>query len=436
MLIVRHYLRIANKIPVLEDSLWSLVGNVVGRGLALAASIIVARFLGSNAFGEYSIIKATMVSLAILSTFGLGYTATKYIAEYRSNNPKLVSYISRSLQLVTLFVGSVFALAIYIFSDEVASLLLNEPSLSDSVRILSGFVLFNSLAITQVGILAGFGKFKLIAKVNSSVGLVVFILGTSLTYWKGLEGALIALMLAEIFSCLFAYFSIKSIAGEVKEINRKIILKLIYFSIPVALQEISYSVVSWGYKILLVRMASYADMGIYTAASQWGAIIIFIPGLLRNVVLSHMSSVLADKEKHNSLLRLFLGINFSVTFLIALVFYFFSDYLIAMYGSSFEGFETVITVVVITTIFVTLSNTYTQAYMSRERNWLMLLFRFIRDIVIFILAWWFLSTNSGNDGAFYLAMSELVANAIFLAMVAWFYEFKINEDVICEKSTN
>ena len=71
----------------LNDSFWALSGNVAGKGLALVAGIVVARLLGRDLFGEYGLIKSTLIGISILSTFGLGYTATKFVAEIRTSEP-------------------------------------------------------------------------------------------------------------------------------------------------------------------------------------------------------------------------------------------------------------------------------------------------------------------------------------------------------------
>ncbi|HIX44931.1 MAG TPA: oligosaccharide flippase family protein, partial [Candidatus Barnesiella excrementipullorum] len=38
---------------IFKDSFWALLGNVLGKGLALIAGIVVARFLGNETYGEY-----------------------------------------------------------------------------------------------------------------------------------------------------------------------------------------------------------------------------------------------------------------------------------------------------------------------------------------------------------------------------------------------
>ena len=72
------------------DSFWALFGNISAKGLALIAGILVARFLGSEVYGEFGLIKTTLMSLALFSTLGLGFTSTKFIAEYKLKNPEYI----------------------------------------------------------------------------------------------------------------------------------------------------------------------------------------------------------------------------------------------------------------------------------------------------------------------------------------------------------
>ena len=56
---------------LLKDSSWSLIGNIVGKGFSLIAGIVVARCLGKEVYGEYGIIKSTLLMIALFSSFGL-----------------------------------------------------------------------------------------------------------------------------------------------------------------------------------------------------------------------------------------------------------------------------------------------------------------------------------------------------------------------------
>ena len=64
-----------------SDSFWALVGSAAGRGLSFIAGVAIARMLGSELYGEYGTIKNTLMMIAIFSSLGMGYSATKFIAE-------------------------------------------------------------------------------------------------------------------------------------------------------------------------------------------------------------------------------------------------------------------------------------------------------------------------------------------------------------------
>lgn len=65
-----------------KDSFWAVFGNGIGNALLLLSGILIARFLGKDLYGEYGVVKTTMFYVASFATFGLGFTSTKYIAQY------------------------------------------------------------------------------------------------------------------------------------------------------------------------------------------------------------------------------------------------------------------------------------------------------------------------------------------------------------------
>ena len=54
----------------------------------LIASMVVARILGKNEFGELGMIQSTVGMLGVFAGFGLGLTATKHVAELKHSNPE------------------------------------------------------------------------------------------------------------------------------------------------------------------------------------------------------------------------------------------------------------------------------------------------------------------------------------------------------------
>ena len=413
------------KSRLINDSFWAIFGNVVGKGLSLLAAIIIARILGKEIYGEYGILLGTISSIVIFSNFGLNYTTTKYIAQYNKSKPELLPHIIKLCLNLTLIFSILCMVILLVFSEYVATHFFESPKLAVLLQLVALSIPFTSLYRTQLGIMAGFGEFKTMAKINTFIGIATFSVGISLTYFYGLLGALIASILLGIFNTLLCrYFIKKNMTANLVESKEKIsVSEILNFSIPVALQEALWSIINYSYGLLLVKFSTYGEMGLHSAAMYWSAMVLFVPGILRNVVLSHLSASLDDNKRRFRILRIILFFNFITTFSIALVFYLFSGYIVSIYGSNFAGLKDVINIAMFTTVFISLSNVYSQAYMSENRNWLMLFFRIIRDLSILFVAYYLIVDQDGIEGALSLAKSTLWANIIFLMLMGGVYEY-------------
>ena len=178
-----------------KDSFWALAGSALGKGLSLLAGIAVARFLGKEVYGEYGTIRTTLFYIAIVSTFGFGYTATKFVADYISEKPEKLKSLVWTFLKITLVFSGLLALVQIIFAASIA-LFIDAPNLEFQLRFFSLLIILNGLQTTQIAILSGFKKFKETAKINIYTGFVVFIGSIIMTWFWGLTGALGALMLS------------------------------------------------------------------------------------------------------------------------------------------------------------------------------------------------------------------------------------------------
>lgn len=413
------------KNKLFADSLWSLLGNGIGKGLALIAGIFVARFLGKDIFGEYGIIRNTLLTIGIFSTFGLGYTSTKFIAEFKRSSSEKIPYFISISNKITIFFSSIMSGLLFFFADHISSTWLNAPHLGLALRILSVLIIFNAITTTQVGILSGLGKFKQIAQINSLIGILTFLFSVALTYIYDLTGALLALLIVQIINCIFNYYAVRNEVVPLKTSkipsDYTLLKDTLTFSTPIALQEAVYSITSWLSSLLLIKYATYGDLGMYTAAMQWNAIILFIPGILRNVVLSHLSGKNNDTIGHNKILNQTIKINFIATLFPCLIVILFSNILSKSYGETFEGLGIIISLSVFTTIFTSISNVYAQAFTSMNKNWLMLIIRFMRDfftIVFFLI----LLKYFKFSGVYSMIISGLVFSGLFLVICYVFYK--------------
>lgn len=427
--IINQCFRIINS-RLFNDSLWSLIGNVIGRGLSLIAGILVARILGRYIYGEYGIIKTTLIYLEIFSTFGLGYTATKYLADYKNNKRESVRIISKIAKKITLLTSGIMGVSLFIFANEIA-ILIEAPQVSIALRIASIGVVLNAYNAAQIGILSGFSAFKTNA-INTTVsGILNFVCTVILTYYYGLNGAIIALVLSYGFQCILNAISINKLMkafpmGSV--IEKGLQKELFMFSLPIALQESLFSITNWLVSFMLIRLVGYGELGLYSAAGQWGAIIAFIPGILRNVTLAHLSGS-KDKNTHTRTINIMVSVNTCCTAFISVVIIIAANYICSFYGETFTGLKNVLIITVLIPIVSSISNVYVQEFMSIGKNWLVFICKLLRDIFILIITT-ILIIEFNFKGALTLTSVTLIITTMY-TLVLYYYIRQQNKYDFC-----
>lgn len=419
-------MRVLTKIKgqqIFKDSFWALLGSVVGKGLSLLGGIIVARLLTKEIYGEYGIIKNTLYYIAIFSTFGLGFTATRFIARYVNSAKEKVYSIVRITRYITFFTSGFIALLLLIFSKSIATFL-DAPHLFQPLRIAAVAIIFNAIDAAQVGLMAGFGAFKESARNTVISGVANFITSLILTYFYGLIGSIVALVLSFAISCVLNRITINRLLQSyphIKVDEVETFKQLISFSLPIALQEGLYSLTHWGNVVIFVKLAGYGELALSSAASQWQAIILFIPGVLRNVTLAHLSRNVHSASSHNNTVSTMLKINFGASFIPFIVIVFLSNFISSFYGESFGGLSVVLVLSVAIAIPNCLSNVYSQELISRADNWFLFWIRLSKDLLTLIIVS-LLLYRFELPGAITLCLVTLIIQTLYLVLLHVHYK--------------
>ena len=357
---------------------WSMAGAVISRSLGIISSIVVARTLGKVGFGELGIIHSTVMMFQIFAGFGLGLTATKYVAEYRRTDPQKAGRIIAMAWMVSAVTGSICAIALFIFAPWLAAHTLAAPHLSGLLRITAIALFITALNAAQGGALSGFEAFKTIATRNLIAGLFSFpimITGVLLAGLKGAVWATVVSCAANWFICHLAVrkearrFNVPlSFSGCLQE------LPLLWrFSLPAVLGGMMVTPVNWACNALLVNQPDgYEEMGIFSAANQWYNMLLFLPGLLGGVVLPVLSERLGQKDTKQSLKTMVLAIKVNALLVLPLVLIasIASPYIMSLYGDGFRSGWPTLVVVLLTAGLLAVQTPVGQIIAASGRMWI------------------------------------------------------------------
>jgi O-antigen/teichoic acid export membrane protein len=406
-----------------RGTFWSVVGSLLARAFGLFASVLVARALGKVQFGELGIIQSTISLFGLFAGFGMGLTATKYVAEFRSSDQKRVAGILSDTALFSWVSSGVLALCLFVCAPWLASHTLAAPHLSGPLRWTTPLLFLTGWQGAQLGALAGFEAFKKIAQLSALSGLVNFPLVVGGALLWGLNGVIWGAAVAQFVSCGLNSWAIRktaSEAGVILNFRPKVCdFRLMWgFSFPALISGAMVVPVNWLCNAILVNQPSgYAEMGLLNAASQWRSAILFLPSIVSSVSLPLLAGLRgsSDSTRATRLVWNGLRLNAGTALLAVLGISLSSPLIMSSYGMASARANLTLILLCFSAWLSGTIGVMGQYITSRGMMWWGTFLNMIWGCALVSAAW-----KLRNLGALGMAWANLIAYAIHLSTVGCF----------------
>lgn len=404
---------------------WSIIGTAFARGLTFLAFIFVARFLGKQEFGELGMIQSTVMLFGNFAGFGLGQTSVKYIAQYRVSDPEKVGRIMAMANLVAFLTSGLACLALGFLANDLAANTIAAPHLATELRIGILILFLSTLVGVQTGSLSGFEAFKSLARVNIFAGIISFIILIAGVFYGRLRGAIWGLAISQAVNLVLNHWAIRkemrryrvplAFSGCSKELS--ILWK---FSIPAMLGGMLVGPVNWACNALLVNQPKgYMEMGIFQAANQCYAILLFLPLQLSRVILPVLSERLGQQDVAHAkkIMILMVKINAAIIFPVIIIASASSRFIMGLFGGDFKnGWPTLILVLIASGI-VAIQTPVGQVLWASTKSWQIFTIDAIVGVVFFGLTW--LWVKYGAIGLASARLTSFIASSILVSGYAF-----------------
>jgi O-antigen/teichoic acid export membrane protein len=362
---------------LVRGAIWGVVGAIISRGLALLASVLVARLLGRDRFGELAALQSTVGMFGVFAGFGMGLTATKHIAEFRERDPTRTGRVIALSSVVAWITSAAMAGMLFGLAPYLATNTLNAPHLASLMRLAGLLLLLTGVNGAQIGVLTGFEAFGTIARVNLIGGVLSFPLILCGVYWGHLAGALWGLIAAQGMTCALTYLAIRTetrrshIAISVVDCwqERQILWS---FSLPVVLTGAIVGPVNWLCTALLVNQPNgYAEMGLFNAVFRMKQ----LPEMVLIALLAPLLPILSeqhgghDTSGYGKTLFTAYTLSFAVMVPFAIMFVAVPDLLTAPYGPGYESQAAVVQWLLVHSLVIGMAMPMTSVLASTRRMW-------------------------------------------------------------------
>ena len=418
----KRILKSPKALELFKGSFWSILGAIVSKGLVFTSWIIVARILGSDGYGQFGIVRSTVLMFTSFAGFSLGITASKHVAEFLVTDKLRTGRILGLTLGFGLVMGCLVGIIFYLLAPWLASETLNAPEITTELEISAVILFFTALNGAQMGALQGFSAFKRIAKINVIQAIISFPLFIIGALYFGVYGTIWAFTISYIIICLLSNAALKKEANNNKiNIDYSNALQekatLLTYSLPAFLSGLMVTPIKWYADSLLVSRGGFEEMGLFTAALTFNNIILVGAGMLSAPFIAIMAKN-KDESRNSQFSKFNILAPWAIGVFICAPFLMFPELGGFFFGNSFAGktFELTFIMILLFTVVVMFKQGLGRIMAVYNLQW----WSFFSNLLwggVLIAS--FLTLNEHNSK--YLAFSYLVAYIINTIIVLPIY---------------
>lgn len=403
---------------------WNLMATLTNQGSTFVTTLVLARMLDAREFGTYVVILSTGQIATLIASAGMGFTATKYLAEFSTSNPQRAARVFGFCLAGATAAATVVGLAIALGAPHLARDVFAADRLAEPLRLAGGICLFMTLNAVLTGALAGLGEYRLLGLCGIASGLLYAAITITATIGWSVQGTACGLLISAAFQTLVLLgVSIRiarrrgvfpDFANAIEE--RPILTR---FALPAAIAGITTAASIWVGQLILVRQPDgLVHIGLYNIAANLLTITLLAPSVANTVGMSMLNSARGARDSHrfDRLFRSNLAITLALVTTCAVVVALLGRFILSAIGPAFVAAYPALLVLLVAAVFESTALALYQTLQSRERMWqAMRVVILPRDIILPALAF----VLAPSHGALGLAIAYLVSRGTYLVMTAY-----------------
>ena len=373
---------------------FNLLGAAFNQGSTLIVNLAVANFLGTEAFGHYTMVLATIAAVATLGQLSMGYTATKYIAEFRSVEPARTSRILGLCAVVSTVSALVVTLGLALAAGWLEQSVLGAPGLGTELRLAAAAVFFTVMNGFFTGGLAGLEAYSALARAGLISGTVYVVICLTLARSFGLPGAVVGVTVSSLVQfTVLGWLLVREGARQGVPFTYRGLWSeraiLTNFAFPASLAGLLSQPALWIASALLARQpGGYHQLGLFGAANSFRTMVLFVPQVINNVGMSLLNNQQrSDADAYRRVFWMNASWTIVCAFGMAGVLFIASEPLLGWFGPTFIEGRTVLRILLGAAMIEAVGLAAYQIVVSRARIWAsLLLISLPRDLTLVLTA--------------------------------------------------
>lgn len=238
--------------------------------IQIIKSKFIAVLLGPAGMGIAGLLNNTTSLIGVLTSFGLGTSAIKNVAEANATNDiKRISTIIIILRRLVWITGLLGTVVVISLSSWLSLLTFGNHNYTYAFIWISITLLFTQLSSGQMVVLQGMRKLKYLANANLTGSLFGLIISVPIYYTWGIDGIVPTIIISSFISMLRSWYFAKKIKIEKVYITfsqtKKGGKEMIRMGFFISLQGLFVLVSAYIVQIFISRYGGVDEVGLYNA---------------------------------------------------------------------------------------------------------------------------------------------------------------------------
>ena len=404
---------------------WNAAGCIIGQSASFAGSVVVARCLGKEVFGQFALVQTTVAAFSTLASLGLGTTAMKFVSEYRTRDPEKAGIILGLSSLVAFVAAALFSAALVLCARWLVVGSAGTPVLAAAMRLSALYLFFITVNGYQMGALSGLEAFRGIASINVAYGLATLVLTWAASQWFGLCGATLAQGLSAALLWVLYHYTLKA---ECRRRNIVVTYRGVWnersalyrFSVPTTTAWMISSLAVWWSNAALARASGYAGLAVFSAVNNMRLMVLFMPLIIGRVTAPLLNNMLAagDLWGYRKTFCGSVALNGSTAILAATILALAGRYVLHLFGKGFAGSSALILLLLGAAALEVIASSLYQAVFAGSSLWRQVVINGVWTVVLVAT----LQLTVSRHGVSALALAYLAAwssSVILYGAEAW-----------------
>ena len=278
-------------------SFFLISGTAISTVVLAISAILIARLLGSDSYGQYSLVIVIPQLLFLFTDLGLNQGITKFASDYKEDSARLVSIIKHGL-LLRVIMGVVISIFTFVFSDFLAAVVLQRPELGFLVQLSAFSILFQVLFATSASAFVGIDKneynaltLNIQSFAKTLIQIVLIFIGFSVA--GAVIGHVVSYLIGGVVGLVFIVFLLRKRKEKTSTSfsladNAKLML---HYGSPLYLSTVLVGVVPLFQNIVLAFFVADAAIGNFKAATNFAMLLTVLSVPIQTIMLPAFSKI-------------------------------------------------------------------------------------------------------------------------------------------------